>query len=208
MNLEEYGQVKLHQLNPIILTIDDFCTSEETQWLLSQVQEMEFAPATVYTDGEYKQVEDVRSARDAQDERRTVELFSNVRRRIASLLQLSAATCETTVIQYQPGQDYKTHLDAGSSPEQNSYSRIFTAVLYLNDDFEGGQTHFKHLNLDLIPKAGRLAIWSNKRPNGTEAHPLSAHSGEPVLSGTKWIASFWLHRPDQAPGYMTSAGSR
>jgi hypothetical protein len=49
---------------------------------------------------------------------------------------------------------YKPHVDTGPGME-----RIFSAIIYLNDVDEGGETYFNNFKISIPPKAGRLAIF-------------------------------------------------
>jgi len=49
---------------------------------------------------------------------------------------------------------YRPHAD--SSPGRQ---RVFSAILYLNDVEDGGETYFNNFNVSVSPKAGRLTIF-------------------------------------------------
>jgi len=62
--------------------------------------------------------------------------------------------------------------------------RVLATILYLNDDFEGGETEFLYLHKRIQPKRGRFLIWPS-----TFTH---THRGNPPLKGEKYIATSWL----------------
>ena len=64
-------------------------------------------------------------------------------------------------------------------------------MIYLNDDFEGGETHFPSLNLVVKPKKGKLVIWDNVNEDGSLDFN-SLHAGLPVKKGFKYIAVIWI----------------
>ena len=68
-----------------------------------------------------------------------------------------------------------------------SLHRLFAFMTYLNDDFEGGKTTFVHHNMDINPIMGKTLIWP--------AEWTHAHKGNIVKSGTKYIATGWIHLP-------------
>lgn len=81
-----------------------------------------------------------------------------------------------------PGQGYHSwHCE--NSGQCNS-RRILATMLYLNDDFEGGETEFLYQSRRITPKTGRVVIW----PAGW----THVHRGNPPLSGEKFIATSWL----------------
>jgi len=68
-------------------------------------------------------------------------------------------------------------------------TRKLVVMMYLNGDFEGGETEFLHQSQRIKPKTGQVVIWP-----ATFTH---AHRGNPPLTGEKYIATSWLcHIPD------------
>jgi prolyl 4-hydroxylase len=56
---------------------------------------------------------------------------------------------------------------------------------------EGGATVFPNINLRVSPVKNGALFWYNLYKNGT-GHPLTLHSGCPVLLGSKWLTNKWL----------------
>jgi len=92
------------------------------------------------------------------------------------------------VMRYTPGQEYKPHLDALAGLRQQ---RAWTAIAYLNEDYEGGSTVFTELAITVRGEAGDLLIFSNIDREGRADYRMR-HSGTPVTKGTKWIATRWI----------------
>jgi len=67
---------------------------------------------------------------------------------------------------------------------------LFTTIIYLNDNFEGGATHFPNTNETIYPKQGKLALWKNTIAK--KCNPKSFHSGNPIIEGTKYILVNWV----------------
>ena len=82
----------------------------------------------------------------------------------------------------EPGQGYhRWHC------EQAKHShRVAACMMYLNDDFEGGETEFLYQNKRIVPKRGQFLIWP-----ATYTH---AHRGNPPLSGKKYITTSWIEQ--------------
>lgn len=74
---------------------------------------------------------------------------------------------------YEPGQYFKKHID-GSYIRENGEASYFTFMIYLNDDFEGGETTFEQFTVQ--PKKGTALIFH---------HPIK-HAGEQIRSGVKY----------------------
>jgi prolyl 4-hydroxylase len=65
-----------------------------------------------------------------------------------------------------------------------------TLIIYLNDDFSGGETTFDFLNIKVKPEKGS-ALFFNYDYN-TNIKTKSKHGGLPVLEGTKYIITCWI----------------
>lgn len=93
------------------------------------------------------------------------------------------------MLRYRGGQEYRPHGDAlpGSGNLRN-----WTAIMYLNDDYSGGETEFPDLGLRIRGRTGDLLLFCNVDLSG-KAEPLSKHAGRPVTRGTKYIATRWVH---------------
>ncbi|RFU80110.1 prolyl 4-hydroxylase, alpha subunit [Trichoderma arundinaceum] len=109
------------------------------------------------------------------------------------------------VYRYVPGAEYRCHIDGAwppsgirsddtyvydDSPAGKKQSSLFTFLLYLNDEFEGGETTFfipapleGTLNAYRVrPVMGGVAIF----PHG-ETHGALLHEGSSVTRGAKYI---------------------
>jgi prolyl 4-hydroxylase len=112
-----------------------------------------------------------------------------INRRIAAATDTDVMQGEPlTVLRYGPGQQYRPHLD--TLPHGDN-QRVLTAILYLNDSYEGGETQFPLLGITVVPRAGDLLVFENVDARGAPA-THSRHAGLPVKSGTKWIATRWI----------------
>lgn len=76
---------------------------------------------------------------------------------------------------------YDEHHDAGPG-----HPRVFSAVLYLNDVEDGGETYFKYFDFKVKPKAGNLIIFP--------ADYAYTHAALPPISGDKFAIVTWYLR--------------
>ena len=89
------------------------------------------------------------------------------------------------VLKYQTGEEYKAHFDGPTSSH-----RSFSPILYLNDNYTGGELEFVHHNIKLKPTAGMFAMFP--------ANFSYTHIAHPVQTGTKYAIVTWLHdQPSQ-----------
>jgi len=70
--------------------------------------------------------------------------------------------------------EFKNHTDA-STIISKTEETLYSLLIYLNDDFEGGHTKFN--NFVIKPKTGTLVTFPHKQ----------IHSGEKIISGNKYI---------------------
>lgn len=110
-------------------------------------------------------------------------------RRIAAATGTDVARGEPLqLLRYRPGGEYKPHFDAIPG---FANQRVLTLLVWLNEDFEGGETLFVKTGLKLKGRAGDAVLFRNADVDGRR-DPASAHAGLPVTSGEKRIASRWI----------------
>ncbi|MES2905366.1 MAG: 2OG-Fe(II) oxygenase [Pseudomonadota bacterium] len=98
------------------------------------------------------------------------------------------------ILRYRPGQQYRPHHDAHAfAPVERR--RFATALLYLNDTYEGGETNFPELGITVRGQVGDLLIFHNLDAEGMP-DPRMIHAGLPVTSGEKWLATRWIRGSD------------
>ena len=73
---------------------------------------------------------------------------------------------------------------------EKSGNRTWTAMIYLNDVEEGGETKFTKINFSSKPERGKLLIWQNT--NNGQNVDNSMHCGMPVIKGEKFVLTKWL----------------
>ena len=84
----------------------------------------------------------------------------------------------------------RTHMTGGfhgwhyENYDTSTSDRILAYTLYLNDDFEGGETEFLYQNVRIHPQAGRFSLFP--------CSFLHTHRGNPPISGTKYILTGWV----------------
>ena len=92
------------------------------------------------------------------------------------------------VLRYRAGQEYKPHTDAIPGLDNQ---RVMTMLVYLNEEFEGGETEFSQLGITIRPRRGEGLLFRNVDDQGNP-NPSVLHAGVPVRSGVKLLASRWI----------------
>ena len=125
-------------------------------------------------------------------------LVRQLQQRIDDLIGIEPAHGERLEGQrYLAGQEFKPHKDwfPPNSPSwalesERGGQRSFTAMVYLNDVEEGGETAFLDLDIAVAPRVGTLLIWNNADADGVP-NPWTRHAGMPVPRGAKYIVTKW-----------------
>lgn len=91
-------------------------------------------------------------------------------------------------LRYSPGQEYRPHFDYLEAVDN---PRPWTALIYLNQDYEGGATRFVKTGLEVRGDTGDVLVFGNAGAGG-KRNPLSEHAGLPVTAGTKYLATRWI----------------
>lgn len=88
------------------------------------------------------------------------------------------------LIKYEKGDHYPNHYDGNTS-----LGRHLSAILYINDNFKGGELYFKNFDVTIKPKAGMLLLFPSNY--------AYQHEALPIIEGTKYAIVTWLHdRPN------------
>jgi len=104
-----------------------------------------------------------------------------------------------TVLHYAPGQRFHDHYDFVDPGSTTDYAaelarngqRIVTFLVYLNDDYEGGETAFPNLNLAHRGRRGEGLYFSNALADLSPDMRM-LHAGRPPTRGEKWIVSQFI----------------
>ena len=73
---------------------------------------------------------------------------------------------------------YSIHSDSRGS------ERVLSGILYLNDEYKGGELNFQHQDITLKPKSGSLILFPSNY--------IYIHQSLPVLEGSKYIVLSWF----------------
>ena len=84
------------------------------------------------------------------------------------------------VVRWPVGTFMKPHFDKNDVYGED----VFAAMLYLNDDFDGGSTVFEHM--EVKPETGKLIVFSNSK---------YLHYVTRVDKSERYVLSFWYKYP-------------
>jgi prolyl 4-hydroxylase len=131
-------------------------------------------------------------------------ILEMLRARMALATQFSRTRFEyTNVLHYAVGQRFAPHCDylppavaASANQIRAIGQRAATFLIYLNDDFEGGETDFIALRWRYKGMPGDALFFMNVTDDGSPDRQ-TMHAGLAPTSGEKWILSQWIRG---APG--------
>lgn len=83
------------------------------------------------------------------------------------------------MLKYRGGEHYKAHSDGGADTR-----RMVSAVIYLNDNYDGGELEFTHFGIKMKPLPGMCVMFPSNFAYEHIAHP--------VVNGTKYAIVTWL----------------
>ena len=94
------------------------------------------------------------------------------------------------VLRYKEGGHYNPHQDVFY---QDKNKRLYTFIIALNDEYEGGETAFPYLDEKYKLKAGDALFFHTLDNYGLDTSD-ALHGGQPVKSGEKWVCNLWVHK--------------
>ncbi|CAM2010820.1 prolyl hydroxylase family protein [Acanthopleuribacter pedis] len=164
---------------PLLWTLDDVYSPAECARIIADINASELKPAG--KNPNYRNQD--RVMRD--DPAAAEDLFQRLRSRIPKQmgpLSLVGLNERLRYYRYAPGQGFAPHVDHWFRPNPRQIT-LLTVLVYFNDDFTGGETHFEEQLTEteqflktVEPKPGRVAIFQH----------MVTHEGRPVRSGYKY----------------------
>jgi prolyl 4-hydroxylase len=183
---------------PDIVRFRALFTPDECRYLIDAAGPM-LAPAVVIDPGTGRQRPDPLRTADSIGFTPPLETLAvqALNRRIAAASRTRFEQGEPLqVLRYRPGGEYRPHFDAIPG---FANQRATTMLVWLNEEFEGGETEFPEAGLTLKGATGDAILFRNTGGDG-RPDPASAHAGLPVRGGEKWLASRWIReRAYEAP---------
>jgi 2OG-Fe(II) oxygenase superfamily len=169
----------------LIFVIRDFTTPLECDAFIAKSEKIGYEEATINTAAGVVMDKDIRdNSRLVQDD---PEMAARLGRQAEPFLpsgienwQLTGFNERFRYYRYDPGQQFAPHWDGFFRRENGEESRL-TFMVYLNDDFTGGETKFYRDNGELTitvrPERGMALVFRHRQ----------LHEGTPVIQGRKYV---------------------
>ncbi len=185
---------------PRICVIEGFASAAECEWLIERGRHG-MRRAMVYR-------RDAPGHAEAESRTNTESDFTIwnadlvlglLRDRIAVSIGADTRFFEVTkLLRYEPGQQFSLHADfqepttpALARELELHGQRVLTFLVYLNEDYEGGETEFPQVGLRYRGRRGDALYFVNADAGGTPDR-RTVHAGLPPTRGTKWLLSQWV----------------
>ena len=183
---------------PRIWTVSDFTTPGVCDWLMDKAKG-NLAPSMMF-DGQKSRFNATRTCSDY-----VFDMVSSGVILVLLRIKISLATGQAVpqmeppqIFHYDVGQEIKPHHDFLYDGEhaygnEGGYQgdRKATFLLYLNDDYEGGELEFVHPGLRHKGKKGDGIFFASMKDGKPDKESL--HGALPVTKGEKFILSQWIH---------------
>ncbi|XP_037572346.2 prolyl 4-hydroxylase subunit alpha-1 [Dermacentor silvarum] len=220
-------KLEVLSLKPRVVVISDFLSLSEVHFIRSAAQKgFEragiYSPTAVEGMPSWKRIGKVSWLWDSHH-----NLLERLTRRIEVATGLSLESAEAyQVANYGLGGHYTPHMDAhrfdkvADHVDSKDGNRLATMLMYLTDVDAGGATAFVKLGIAVKPRVGDALFWYDVEPyDGSEfpdqlafwhqkrkADELTTHVGCPVLLGSKWIVTKWIHERNNIVVHYNTPG--
>ena len=162
---------------------------------IKEISKKELSASTVSMERELDN--SVRKSKTAWIHKGTDPVVDTIIERCIKMTDKKVENCESLqVLKYEPGGFYKPHQDAFDNQKNK---RVYTFIIALNDDYEGGETEFPNLNKTYKLQKGDVLFFHTLN-NYNNMTKKALHGGNPVKSGEKWISNLWIHENKYIPG--------
>jgi prolyl 4-hydroxylase len=160
-----------------VYRVDDLLSAEECAHFIQLSENIGYEEAAINTGSAQEIVKEIR------DNDRVIydseELAETIWSRIKDYLpavpywQIFGLNERFRFYRYQEAQIFRWHRDGEYARNPTDVSKV-TLIIYLNDNFEGGNTDFRFFKVS--PKAGSALVFPHKH----------LHQGSPTTQGTKY----------------------
>ena len=176
-----------------IKEIPHFLTTEECEELIHTAQP-HFDLSKINDHKGQAIISEIRTSRSAFIPKETPIQQKVIQKAWRELAPLGIKSIESIqCLEYQENQEFKAHFDTQHFSEEDSI-RNYTLIIYLNQDFEGGETYFPTFNHKIVPERGKAVLFPLLNNHG-KVDRLSLHAGLPVSRGRKFMCNVWGRIP-------------
>lgn len=171
--------MKVIHHSPTIWTIDGFLSTAECAALIKMSEELGYIEAEVSAPGGARMMKGLRNNYRLlhTDEALANQYWQKLKDHCPALIEDNEAAGlneQFRFYKYELDQRFKRHIDGRFTRNEQEESRI-TFMIYLNEEFEGGETSFDQVSIQ--PKTGTALCFIHEQK----------HEGCPVTQGIKYV---------------------
>ena len=157
--------------------------------------------STVITDESKEEISNVRTSSNTFLKNHIDPLLEKIDNSINSITGINKGKYEDLqIVNYKPEQLYEAHWDACDpyydkrciNDNKRGGLRFATFIIYLNDNFNEGETEFPLLNKKIKPEKGKAVLFFNLDNYLLKRKENSKHAGLPPKDGEKWMCNKWI----------------
>jgi len=177
-------------IDPDIFTVANVFSIAECASFIDRAESVGFNAASVRTSSGPRMMTHIRNNDriDLDDSDLAKTMWSRIAHLMPTLDGQHAVGVDRKLrfYRYMPGQEFKRHKDGAVTSESGCTSKL-SFLIYLNDNFEGGTTTFRHyvgtgssrqkFEHVISPAAGSALLFRHER----------WHAGVPVTAGRKYV---------------------
>lgn len=172
--------------------------NDECDFVINESEKSgKYTRSTIYnTELKRSEVADMRTSTSFVDDD---NIFYDIRQKAFDLIKtklphITLNHLEMAQIQkYEDSQFVRSHVDYFNDGKQITNSdKMATLIVYLNDDFDGGETFFNHLGFKIKPEKGSALFFDYDYSE--IINRKTRHEGLPVYNGIKYIITFWVRQ--------------
>jgi Rps23 Pro-64 3,4-dihydroxylase Tpa1-like proline 4-hydroxylase len=185
-DIQDSGFFNVEELSNNIFYIKDFLSKEENEHFIKIVKEIPNDSWSILNDHHHE------SFHNKFYDHNNGYINKSIREKINKIpfnLSNIAITGFNRVLRQLPGNHMEAHVDE-INDQANGSSREYAAVVYLNDDYQGGELSYINFNLHIKPEAGSLMIFKTGPEYLHEVKTVLGTSPRYCLPG--FIFSSWV----------------
>jgi len=166
--------------HPEIIEVQDFLSETMCNHFIEKGELVSFEEAKINVGGRQMMAKGVRNNQRIlfKDETLAAKIWTLIKPftvETVGTYKVSGLNEMFRIYKYEVGQQFRMHHD-GSYRRNEKECSFYSFLIYLNDDFEGGETYFEQ-GTTIIPKMGNALLF----------HHSLRHEGKTIVSGVKYV---------------------
>lgn len=192
LNINNYDKDEIYEFK-------HFLSDEECSYIINKARPLVKKSKVIGEGGKNVDSKNTRTSSNTFLKDEGDEIIKKISERIEKKISIDKSHFEDLqVVHYQGGEQYKPHWDACVGKGRceaflkKGGDRYATFILYLNDDFDAGETEFPKLNRKIKPEKGKAVLFFNLEDDNKTYKEKSLHAGLPPENGEKWMCNKWI----------------